>query len=530
MKKLLFILLSIQMLFALEVKELNSGEPVNDSVKKTEKDFYKITVPKNRSIRVKLTELEADLDMYIKKGNEVRLRFNDCYSSNSHTEDEECVLTNDGETSEYTILVYGFKASSYTLNATIEGAEEIPTLTDDALADEVAHKEEKLYKLSGKAGKAIIVTLSDLTADADLRVKVGTKAGLHNFDCKSTNGGTKVDTCSVTPKKDSTVYIHVYGYKHANYSLKATQKVTNICLSIEELKNKIKNNEDVTHVNTSCITNMDYLFNWNTNFNQDISSWDVSHVTSMNHMFSNAESFNQDLSNWNVSNVDNMNNMFSYTPSFNNHDLSNWDVSNVSAKKWFLATKGKGNTAPLWKELNTVLINQAKNSCQNVHNESDHLICSDVDDTVYIINNENDIGSSPWIDSITYIFTIENGQENIKMIDKHSSKHGRSTLKKLKNTNLVALNSIGVHDNNQYLSFFNPSGEKVIDRYFDNNWERVEELKTIKNGSELIIKYQKEEENLEHNPNNPEYIMNTYLDTYNITDTSNVTLISHVKL
>jgi len=536
MKKLLFILLSIQILFASSVKELNSGETINASVKKSEKIYYRISIPKNRSIRIKLTKLEADIDLYVKRGNEVRLRFNDCYSSNSHTEDEECVLTNDGETSEYSILVYGFKASHYTLNATIAGAEEIQTLTTTKLQDAVNRAEGKQYKVAVKKGKAITVTLSDLTADADLRVKFGKKAGLHSFDCKSTNGGTKNDECTLTPKKDGTLYVHIYGYREASYSLNATEKVVNVCLSIEELKNKIKNNEDVTHVNTSCITNMDYLFNWNTNFNQDISSWDVSHVTSMNHMFSNAESFNQDLSNWNVSNVDNMNNMFSYTPSFNNHDLSNWDVSNVSAKKWFLATQGKGNTAPQWKELNTVLINQAKKSCQNVHNESNHLICSDIDDTVYIINNENDIGSSPWIDSITYIFTIENGQENIKMIDKHSSKHGRSTLKKLKNTNLVALNSIGVHDNNQYLSFFNPTGEKVIDRYFDNNWERVEELKTIKNGSELIIKYQKEEENLEHNPNKPnypnnyEYIMKHYKDTYNISNTSNVTLISHVEL
>jgi len=534
MKKLFFLLLSVQLAFASSTQTLKSGETVNDSVQKTEKNYYKINVPKNKSVRIQLTELEADLDMYIKKGNEVRLRFNDCYSSNSNTENEECLLTNDGEASQYTILVYGFKASSYALKATIEGTTEIQTLTSSKLQDAVNKGEGKQYKLSAKKGKAVTITLSDLTADADLRVKFGKKAGLHSFDCKSTNGKTKNDECTVTPKNDTTIYVHVYGYKEASYSLNAVQQTSNPCITKEELKKKIKDKEDVTQVNTSCITNMDYLFNWHREFNQNISGWDVSNVISMNHMFTNADSFNQDLSEWDVSNVENMNNMFSYTPSFSNHDLSGWNVEKVAAKKWFLGSSS--NKEPKWNDLNSALINIAKAHCQNTQQESNSIICSDVDDTVYIVNSENDIGSSPWVDSTTYIFSIENGQKNIKMIDTHSSKHGRSTLIKLKNTNLVALNSIGNHLNNQYLSFFNPLGKKVINRYFDNNWERIKELKTIKNGSELIIQYEKEEDNPEHDPkkpnypNNYEYIMKQYKDSYSISDTSNVTLISHVEL
>jgi len=538
MKKIFFILLSVQLAFASTAQTLKSGETVNTSVKKTEKKFYKITVPKNKSVRVNVTELQADVDLYVKKGNEVRIRFNDCYSSNSNTENEECLLTNEGDTSEYTILVYGFKGSSYTLKATLDGAEEIQTLTSDKIQDAVARGEGKQYKLTGKKGKAITVTLSDLTADADLRVKAGRKAGLRTFDCKSIKGGTNTDECTITPKEDGTVYVHVFGYRDASYSLKANQNVENPCLTIDELKKKIKDNEDITHVNTSCITNMDYLFNWHTEFNQDISSWDVSHVTSMNHMFTNAEAFNQDLSSWNVSNVENMNNMFSYTPSFSNHDLSGWNVEKVAAKKWF--SGDKNNKEPKWNDLDSALINIAKAHCQNVQQESNSIICSDTDDSVYIVNSENDIGSSPWVTSKTYVFTVKNGQEKIKMIDNHSSRHGRTTARKLKNTNLVAIESIGIHSNNQYLSFFNTSGKKVIDSYFDTNWKRVKELKTIKNGSELILQYEKEEDNPEFNENLPyndpknknisRYIMKTYKDTYDISDTSNVTLISHIEL
>jgi len=119
------------------------------------------------------------------------------------------------------------------------------------------------------------------------------------------------------------------------------------------LRQMVSNNEDVTKVVTSKITNMRVLFNTNNQFNQDISSWDVSNVTSLYYMFqeatafnqnigswdvsrvtdmrnvfTNATSFNQDLSQWNVGNVENMHSMFANTPF--NQDISNWDVSNVT--------------------------------------------------------------------------------------------------------------------------------------------------------------------------------------------------------
>ena len=205
MNKLLWIALSMglsaQLLSATSALPLTSGKAIDGVVKQKEKKYYNITVPKNKSVRVNLTGLEADVDLYVKKGNEVRVRFNDCYSANSNTENEECVVTNTGETSTYSILVNGFKASPFNLKATVEGAEEIPTLDNGAIADAVQQKEGKQYKVSGKKGEPITITLSDLTADADLRVRVERKAGLHSFNCKSNKNGTKTEECVITPKK-----------------------------------------------------------------------------------------------------------------------------------------------------------------------------------------------------------------------------------------------------------------------------------------------------------------------------------------
>ncbi len=102
----------------------------------------------------------------------------------------------------------------------------------------------------------------------------------------------------------------------------------NPALTLEQLQTKIANNEDVTTVNTSGITDMSNLFKNNSTFNQDISGWDVSSVTNMDGMFDGAISFNQDISGWNVSAVTNMRKMFSGALAFN-WNLNGWNVSNV---------------------------------------------------------------------------------------------------------------------------------------------------------------------------------------------------------
>tara|TARA_B100000780_G_C20920611_1_gene366745 strand:+ start:102 stop:743 length:642 start_codon:yes stop_codon:yes gene_type:complete len=89
----------------------------------------------------------------------------------------------------------------------------------------------------------------------------------------------------------------------------------------------VANDEDVTKVVTSNVTNMKLMFD-HTRFNQDIGSWDLSNVTDMNGMFDRARSFNQDIGNWDVINVTNMQFIFFGAESFN-QNISSWNVSHV---------------------------------------------------------------------------------------------------------------------------------------------------------------------------------------------------------
>ena len=115
--------------------------------------------------------------------------------------------------------------------------------------------------------------------------------------------------------------------------------VTYTIVDLDTLKTMITEEEDVTKVVTSLVTDMSALFEDNRSFNQSIGSWDTSNVTIMNGMFKGTTKFDQDISKWNVSNVTTMANMFAFSwdsansiayESIFNKDLSNWDVSSVT--------------------------------------------------------------------------------------------------------------------------------------------------------------------------------------------------------
>ena len=95
------------------------------------------------------------------------------------------------------------------------------------------------------------------------------------------------------------------------------------------LKDMVSNDQDVTKVVTSGITDMSSLFGNKPNFNQDISSWDVSKVTNMSFMFTFATKFNKSISEWNTSSVEKMDWMFYQAYDFD-QDISKWNTNKVT--------------------------------------------------------------------------------------------------------------------------------------------------------------------------------------------------------
>ncbi|EHZ2727037.1 BspA family leucine-rich repeat surface protein [Vibrio parahaemolyticus] len=107
------------------------------------------------------------------------------------------------------------------------------------------------------------------------------------------------------------------------------------CLTRDELLLMLYNDEDVTNVNTSCITDFSYLFEGElSDFNQNISNWDTSNGKNFAGMFSSTRLFNHDIGNWNTSNGENFTNMFSGALAFN-QNLNNWNTSSSKSSDYF---------------------------------------------------------------------------------------------------------------------------------------------------------------------------------------------------
>ena len=79
------------------------------------------------------------------------------------------------------------------------------------------------YLISASRGDTIKSLLKGLNDNADLYVRVGARPTSSSYDCKSTNGSTENDACSVTVDHDATVYVRVYGRKGTNYQIRATK-------------------------------------------------------------------------------------------------------------------------------------------------------------------------------------------------------------------------------------------------------------------------------------------------------------------
>ena len=132
--------------------------------------------------------------------------------------------------------------------------------------------------------------------------------------------------------------------------------VTYTAVDNTSLKTMADNDEDVTKVVTTLVTNMSGMFQGATAFNQDIGGWDVSNVTNMSGLFSNTKAFNQPIGSWDVSTVTNMSAMFNNAEVFN-QDLTKWCVTNISTEPGNFntgsdltqANKPVWGTCPVWR-------------------------------------------------------------------------------------------------------------------------------------------------------------------------------------
>jgi surface protein len=103
---------------------------------------------------------------------------------------------------------------------------------------------------------------------------------------------------------------------------------------------------DITGWDTSCITDMSYMFKFS-NFNQDINAWDISQVTTLREMFWGNMGFNQPLNNWNTAAVTDMYGVFVGDGAFN-QPLNNWNTAAVTNMAYLFSYSGFNQDISMW--------------------------------------------------------------------------------------------------------------------------------------------------------------------------------------
>ncbi len=210
--------------------EHSQGENVlniSDSVAKGETKFYTVDALEGQSLNTILEGLSDDADLYMRIGAKPTGSTYDCKSSNGGANNDSCSVTLSQNATVH-IAVYGYRATPYTLLAKLTG-ENIPTLTSgQSISDSVARNAIKYYKINALFGDDVTATISGLTADADIFIKKGSKPTSSSYDCKSTNGGTTSDSCTINVLDDMEVFIGVSGFRAAEYNLVVTAATVQI--------------------------------------------------------------------------------------------------------------------------------------------------------------------------------------------------------------------------------------------------------------------------------------------------------------
>ena len=202
--------------------------------------------------------------------------------------------------------------------------------------------------LKNTGAKFIDWSVPNVTYDTALKMNYFPNSYSENYECKDLD----YDTNSFNP-----IYLDVNGVtikalNSANIGDKGeVDGIEYTIVNEATLREMIANNEDVTKVVTSKVSNFNNLFYGKEDFNQNIGSWDTSSVTDMFAMFGGASTFNQDIGSWDTSNVINMSAMFIGASTFN-QDIGSWDTSSVTDMSFMFQETLFNNNIGSWNTSN----------------------------------------------------------------------------------------------------------------------------------------------------------------------------------
>ena len=202
----------------------NDGLNISGSVAQGETKFYTVSALAGQTVNAVLDGLDADADLYVRIAAKPTGETYDCKSTQGGINSDSCSVTVN-ENAIVHIAVYGYRAANFTLTATVTGDDVQSITSGETVSSSVARDAINYYKISSLSGEQVTATITALTADADVYIKKGSKPSTSSYDCKSTNGGTNSDSCSIDIQSNIEVYIGIAGFRAASYTLNVTSEL-----------------------------------------------------------------------------------------------------------------------------------------------------------------------------------------------------------------------------------------------------------------------------------------------------------------
>jgi vibriolysin len=204
---------------------LTNGTPVTALSDATGgQKFFKLAVPAGQStLKFTITGGTGDADLYTKISARPSLSVYDCrpfVSGNSET----CTFNAPAAGTYYVILNAYSAYSGVTLTGSYDAAGDgVPVLTNgQAITISGAAGSLQYWKINTPAGRALTISITGGSGDADLYTRLGAKPTTTTYLCRPYTTGNN-ETCSVAATSAGDYYIMVRGYAaYSGVSLKAS--------------------------------------------------------------------------------------------------------------------------------------------------------------------------------------------------------------------------------------------------------------------------------------------------------------------
>ena len=166
-------------------------------------------------------------------------------------------------------------------------------------------------------------SLNKIEFTKDIKFPDDASSFFHSFKTANIVFDPDMDTSNVTNMNFMFAYASNFNWNISNWNVENVTTMNAMFYVAQKF------NSDISGWNVSKVTDMSRMFLWAENFNQPIGNWNTSNVTNMASMFQSAKEFNQNLSGWDVSKVENMYAMFNWAEQFDG-DISTWNTSEVT--------------------------------------------------------------------------------------------------------------------------------------------------------------------------------------------------------